>query len=320
MLVRKLSLLLFLVNTICFSFAQLRWKRVDSLYGPLPASLNVYRTKDSLDGHAFLAFYASVRLNDNDLLFTTRGDDGDRYTPARYFQLEKFPLLLVNCSFFSLETGQNLSLLMKKGRLIAYNVPALKGMGPDSMYYYYPTRSAIGIDRNRRADVAWIFNDSAHRRPYAFEEAPVIARGSDPSPGINDLKNIEWKWWEMRTAVGGGPTLVHDAMVMVTSKEEQMFPGEENERTPRTAMGYTADNRLIILVIQGRTADIAEGATLREEAKIMKDLGCVEALNLNGGGSSCMLVNGKETIRPSDKEGQRPIPAVFMVKWAGRSE
>jgi exopolysaccharide biosynthesis protein len=47
---------------------------------------------------------------------------------------------------------------------------------------------------------------------------------------------------------------------------------------------------------------------------MLKDLGCVEALNLDGGGSSCLLVNGKETIRPSDKTGQRAVPAVFIIK------
>jgi len=43
-------------------------------------------------------------------------------------------------------------------------------------------------------------------------------------------------------------------------------------------------------------------------------LGCVEALNLDGGGSSCLLINGIETIKPSDKEGERPVPGVFIVK------
>ncbi|MFN9783889.1 MAG: phosphodiester glycosidase family protein, partial [Sphingobacteriales bacterium] len=39
----------------------------------------------------------------------------------------------------------------------------------------------------------------------------------------------------------------------------------------------------------------------------------VEALNLDGGGSSCLLVNGRETIKPSDKTGQRPVPAVLLI-------
>ena len=66
-------------------------------------------------------------------------------------------------------------------------------------------------------------------------------------------------------------------------------------------------------MIEGRNPGIAEGASLPQLAKIYKDLGAKEALNLDGGGSSCMLVNGKETIRPSDKK-QRPVPAVFIIK------
>ena len=76
-------------------------------------------------------------------------------------------------------------------------------------------------------------------------------------------------------------------------------------------MGYTKDNRLIILVIQGGNA---EGATFDQEAKILKELGCYEALNLDGGKNSCMLVNGKETIKPSDKNGETELPAVFIIR------
>ena len=37
-------------------------------------------------------------------------------------------------------------------------------------------------------------------------------------------------------------------------------------------------------------------------------------LNLDGGGSTCLLVNGKETIHPSDPNGERPLPTVFLIK------
>ncbi len=211
-------------------------------------------------------------------------------------------------------------MVMRNGRLAAYNVVSLKGIGHDSTLYYYPTRSALGIDRKRRADVAWIFTDSFHRKPYAFEFEPAISKGEVANPAIYDLNNVEWKWWKMQTAVGGGPTLIHDGYIRITSKEEQMFAGKENEKNPRTAMGYTQNHRLIILVIQGRFPGIAEGASLEEEAKILKELGCYEALNLDGGGSSCMLINGKETIKPSDKEGQLPVPAVFLIKQLVKKE
>jgi len=298
------------------SVAQLHWDKVDSLFGPLPASFHVYRTTDPLNGQPFIAYYVSVKLKDRNLQFTTQVSNGNPYTPDQYYQLEKEPLLIVNCSFFALESGQNLSAVIKNGKQVAYNVSSLRGMGGDSLLYYYPTRSALGIDRKRHADVAWIFSSTMYRRPYAFHNAPVIAKGREPDPSIFDLNDIDWKWWEMRTAVGGGPTLMHDGKIWITTSEEQMFVGQEDEKHPRTAMGYTRDDRLIILVIQGRFPGIATGASLKEEAEILRSLDCYEALNLSGGGNSCMLINGKETIKPSEKTGQVAVPAVFLIKKA----
>ena len=102
-------------------------------------------------------------------------------------------------------------------------------------------------------------------------------------------------------------------------KKNECFQEKQSmTNIPRTAMGYTSNHKLIILVIEGRHPGIAEGATLLQEAQIFKSLGCVEALNLDGGGSSCMLINGKETIMPSDKEGERAVPAVFLIKGERR--
>jgi len=294
--------------------AQSHWKNVDSIYKPLPSSMHVYRWADSLNGAPFIAYYVSAQLKDRHLIFSDQVTDNKRFTPSQFYQLEQFPLLVVNCTYFSFETNQNISMVMKDGKLVAYSVTALKGQGEDSMLYYYPTRGAIGIDRKRRADVAWTFTDTTHRWPYAFEEMPVVAKGEESNPSIYDLKDIEWKWWKMRTAVGGGPVLIHDGRIWITNKEEQLFSGGDIDRRPRTAMGYTKDGQLIILVIQGRSPGIAEGATLEGVAKMLSDLKCYEAVNLDGGGSSCMLINGKETVKPSDKDGERPVPAVFLIR------
>ena len=132
---------------------------------------------------------------------------------------------------------------------------------------------------------------------------------------IESKKIASLKKWKVQTAVGGGPVLIQDSQIKISNEAEQMFTGKAiNDKHPRTAMGYTNDGKLIVLVIQGRFPNKAEGATLGQEAKILQDLHCREALNLDGGGSSCMLINGKQTIQPSDKEGQRPVPAVFLVK------
>ena len=130
------------------------------------------------------------------------------------------------------------------------------------------------------------------------------------------FKSKQWglRKWKMQTAVGGGPVLLQNGEIKVTNNEELKFANKAiNDKHPRTAMGYTKDGKLIILMIEGRSK-IAGGATLTQMAQLFKDLGCAEALNLDGGGSSCLLVNGKETIKVSDKEGQRAVPAVFVIK------
>jgi exopolysaccharide biosynthesis protein len=295
-----------------FSWAQLKWTQVDTGFGKLPPSVKVYKTTDQLDGAPFLAYYIEANLKDRKLDFTTQTGEGKRYTPSEYYAKEGSPLLVMNGTFFSFETNQNLNAVIKDGKLVAYNQPAMKSKGSDS--FYYPTKSAIGI-KGRRADVAWLFTDTAKPRAYAFQEGPVLAKGKSSDPSFADLNTLDqWKWWKVRTAIGGGPVLVHNSLAWVTNQEEQMFVNGEKDKHPRTAMGYTANHKLIILVIQGRFPGIAEGATLAQEAKIFTDLGCVEALNLDGGGSSCVLVNGKPTIQVSDKTGQRPVPAVFIIK------
>lgn len=109
--------------------------------------------------------------------------------------------------------------------------------------------------------------------------------------------------------------MIHQGVLRITNEEERMFMGKAREDLhPRTAMGYTRDGRLLMVAVEGRRAGKAEGASLTDLARILLDLGAVEALNLDGGGSSCLLVMGRETIRPSDKEGQRAVPGVFLIK------
>ena len=305
---------LFLIASICAN-AQLKWSAAhDSLTRGLPASVKVFYTNDSLDGKPFIAYYVEADLKDPSLNFTTQVGKGKRYTPYQFYQSENKPLVVVNGTFFSFQTNQNLNIVMRDGKMKAYNVTALKGKDKDSTKFYYITRGAIGINKEREADVAWVFNDSSKRHPYAFEDSPAVAVGSKQKPKLRHLKRFDYNKWRMQTAIGGGPVLIHDGEILITNVQEQMFVNGQNDKHPRTAMGYTQNDKLIILVIQGRAPGKADGATLLQEAQILQNLGCYEALNLDGGGSSCLLVNGKETIKPSDKEGERAVPAVFIIK------
>lgn len=291
-----------------------KWQQVDAEFGPLPASVHVFKTTDSLDGRPSIAYYVSAPLNDRSLLFTTQVGYGKRLTPAEYYRQEHQPLLVINTSFFSFKTNGNLNVVVKDGKMLAWNQPSRRDRkAKDSLSYIYSTRSALGISRKRKADVAWVFTDSTKPRPYAFEDAPVVAYGKDSIPALAGLHNNHWRRWKMETVVGGGPVLVHNGNIRVTNEEEGLFIKGEKDLHPRSAIGYTRDGRIIVLAVQGRTPGAA-GVTLLQEARILQELGCYEALNLDGGGSSCMLVNGKETIKPSDKTGERPVPSVFLIR------
>ena len=310
----SIKLLCFLLLTAGNAvYGQLVWKNVSTEFGNVPGSVKVFKTTDSFDGRPFIAYYVVADLKAKNLEFTTQTGEGKRYTPSQYYLRDDSPLVVVNGTFFSFETNQNLNTVIRDGKLVAYNVPSLKSKKTDS--FFYPSRSAIGISKRRKADVAWLFTDTAQQFPYAFERDPLLSNGIKPDPSFKDLNTFDkWKWWKMQTAIGGGPVLVHNKKIRVTNKEEQMFVNEENDRHPRTAMGYTRNRKLIILSVQGRFPGLAEGVTLQEEAQILLDLGCVEALNLEGGGSSCLLINGKQTIKPSDKGNERPVPGVFLIK------
>jgi hypothetical protein len=303
----------------CMIQAQVTWHNVDSLYQPLPPSVHVFKTTEQIEGKPNIAFYIKIPLKDRKLTFDTDTTLNRRITPSEYYNRNNKPLVVVNSTFF-LQNNSNANLVVDHRKMVSVNIPSFYSRS-DSVYYY-TSRSAIGIDRKGRADVAWIFTDSLRKRPYQIKTGPLICSGRKAKTSLaevrkNCLSGREEviKPWKMVTAVGGGPTLISDGTIHITNNEEKMFTGRAiNDRHPRTAMGYTENGELIILVVQGRFPGLAEGVTLGQEAQILKELGCVEALNLDGGGSSCLLINGKETITPCDKTGQRPVPAVFLVR------
>lgn len=307
--------------------AQLKWVNVDSLYQPLPESVHVYKTTDSMfDGKPNIAYYVIADLKDKKLLVDADTTYKRRLTPTQFYEKNNKPLVVVNCTFFSFETNKNLNVVIDEGKLVGYNIHSVPGRGKDTFTYRHSFRSAIGFSKKGIMDVAWIYTDSLNKFPFALQNPTPVWKDSietvsfkyaDYNTTIVSHSGIHssLKKWKVHTAVGGGPVLLLGGEIKITNNEEIMFAGKAiNDKHPRTAMGYTKDKKLIILVVQGRLPGIAEGVTLTQEAQILKDLGCWEALNLDGGGSSCLLINGKNTIIPSSNGVQRAIPAVFLLK------
>jgi hypothetical protein len=91
-------------------------------------------------------------------------------------------------------------------------------------------------------------------------------------------------------------------------------PAFAAERHPRTAVGWDpVRGRLWGVVVDGRREGVAEGMTLPELAGLLRALGVTDAINLDGGGSSVLVVRGRVASRPSDPAGARPVVNALVV-------
>lgn len=92
-----------------------------------------------------------------------------------------------------------------------------------------------------------------------------------------------------------GPGLVEDSELSVTESQEVSQSMTSN---PRTAIGMIEKGHYVMVVSDGRTSE-SEGLTLYQLARVMQDLGCSEAYNLDGGGSTTMYFNGQVINNPT---------------------
>ena len=117
----------------------------------------------------------------------------------------------------------------------------------------------------------------------------------------------------MDNAIGGGPVLVKDGAIAVADKAEGFPPSFADVRHPRTAIGRSAAGDIWLVVTDGRSK-ISTGATLDEMAQIMRNLGCTDALNLDGGGSTVLSIYGSAINRPSDGR-ERAVANGVVVRY-----
>jgi exopolysaccharide biosynthesis protein len=117
----------------------------------------------------------------------------------------------------------------------------------------------------------------------------------------------------MEFLVGGTPLLLREGEIIRDFGPEKVPENFVNQRHPRTAVGIRADGTWVFVVVDGRRPTISVGMTLSELAQLMKSLGCKDALNLDGGGSSTLYLYGQVVNIPSDLAGERPVSDAILV-------
>lgn len=163
-----------------------------------------------------------------------------------------------------------------------------RGLALDSARVVFAARGTTAVELRTLSagdTVAWraeVVIDSAERD--AAEEAvggfPILLRGGEPAPEL----------------------------------EAGVQPAFGERRHPRTAVGWSeGGSRLFLVTVDGRQPGYSDGMTLRELAMLLRRLGAAEAINLDGGGSTAMVVRDAVVNRPSDREGERPVANALLL-------
>lgn len=132
------------------------------------------------------------------------------------------------------------------------------------------------------------------------EKRPVLGQTNEGSLFIGELSGHASNQMKLDQAIGGMPLILKDEMPY------ELLLGEPfgDMRHPRTAVGLGRDGKLILLVVDGRIQDYSNGASLGDLALLLQKMGAYDALNLDGGGSSILVLNqdGRLTTmnRPAD--------------------
>ena len=133
----------------------------------------------------------------------------------------------------------------------------------------------------------------------------------------------EWNQYadQVAEAIGGfGTLLVKDGEIAITATSDYY-----TSRAPRSAVGITATGKVVFMVLDGRQEPFSCGGSMIEIAQIMYDAGCVDAINLDGGGSSTFVARqpGDEALkvmnRPSDGAARSVSTSLVMASTAPSS-
>ena len=279
----------------------MRWAPVDSLDAGLPPGVRVLAGISAADT---LRAWA-VRLDRPALDVVVSGPA----RPTTAFLAASGPgpaaCAALNAGYFDVGTGRPVGLVVDGGALRS---PASESVERGGVAYPV-ARGAVGVTGPGGVEVAWARDDGGRpcrvsappgNRPGAPAEAPAVCRP-----------------WPVREAVGAGPVLLRDGLAVVTADAEAFFgTAIPARRQPRSAVGVGPGGRVWLVVVDGRQP-ASRGVTLGELALLMRDLGAVDALNLDGGGSSTLAVRvGGRAVRlnlPTGYDVERPVATALVA-------
>lgn len=198
--------------------------------------------------------------------------------------------------------------------------------GVDELILYSPDHGGTTRTNQHGIDLV-VVDNQVQRIGYGQMAIPLDGwvvsghgRARDFLRGISEGDTLNWEFklepdlisQGYDTIIGGGPRLVRDGQIYINGESEQFQRDILVGRAPRTALGLTASNTLLLVTVNGRQPGISVGMTLDELARLMLELGAVDAMNLDGGGSTTMVIRDRVLNLPSDGV-ERPVSNALIV-------
>lgn len=180
---------------------------------------------------------------------------------------------------------------------------------------YYPTRAAFGIQANGSPTTAWIYHiGPTNDNIYQYPAPSPNAEGSAPQPVPTDIFPSGGTPWTVPTAIGGSPMLLRGGQVNISDVAELISINNTTSR-PRSAIGHTANGIVLLLAVEGDNGSAGyPGINLSDLAGMLRQLGCTDAINLDGGGSTSLVISSRLTVRPGDAGVERPVISAVLIK------
>ncbi|MFZ4583511.1 MAG: phosphodiester glycosidase family protein, partial [Paludibacter sp.] len=292
----------------------LTWSPMTAINTNLPAEIKVYNTTSTLNGRSFSAWYAIADMSTGNIeLKTTLATTAQKPSQFIATSTGETTYVMTNGGYFGY-SGSNVSsysLAVDRNTKKADNISALTR----GSYSYPVTRGAFGVTQSQTPLLKWTSGDNGYELPSPNVE------GETPQASPNQTFPTTAVKWNPYTAIGGAPVLLKNGKIsfdFTTTTSGKYMTNYEllqtdifstSIRPPRTVIGSTADNKIVLFVCDGRQGTYSDGATMLELAQIMKGIGCVNALNLDGGGSSAIIAGGTLLNKPSDGT-ERAVPSV----------
>jgi exopolysaccharide biosynthesis protein len=191
----------------------------------------------------------------------------------------------------TLTDQSGLEVIVRRGRVTEIRDQKGSSMIPDDGFVI----SATGTARE------WVRHNLRVRQPVrlSLKLLPVETDQRD-------------QWKSATSIVGGRPQLIRNGRVEITSEAEKILPAFVNDLHPRTAIAKLKSGQVLLVTVDGRqTASI--GMSLTMLADLLIEFGAVEAINLDGGGSTTMVIRNKLVNKPSDATGERPVSDAILI-------